>query len=85
MGISIWKLLIVLGIVILVFGTKRLKSLGADLGDALKNFRQAIKEGEDNKPPSEDNKPQLETRPPETLNASKVEYTAHIHKKDEPG
>lgn len=47
MGISIWQLLIVLVIVILLFGTKRLRSLGSDLGGAIKSFRAAIKEGEE--------------------------------------
>ena len=49
MGLSIPHLLVVLVIVILVFGTKRLKNVGADLGDAIKNFRNAVKEGEDTK------------------------------------
>ena len=46
MGPSIWQLLIVLAIVVLLFGTKRLKSLGADLGDAVKGFRSSVKDGE---------------------------------------
>ena len=41
-GISIWQLLIILAIVILIFGTKRLKSLGGDLGGALRSFRKAM-------------------------------------------
>ena len=41
-GISIWQLLIVLIIVVLIFGTKRLGSLGGDLGGALKSFRKAM-------------------------------------------
>ncbi len=44
-GISIWQLLIILLIVILVFGAKKLRSLGGDLGAAIKNFKQAVKEG----------------------------------------
>ena len=47
MGLSIPHLLLVLVIVILVFGTKRLKNIGADLGDALKGFRNAVKDGEE--------------------------------------
>lgn len=46
-GISIWQLLILLVIVVLVFGTKRLRNLGGDLGSALKDFRGAMKDGED--------------------------------------
>lgn len=45
MGFSIPHLLVVLVIVILVFGTKRLKNVGSDLGNAIKGFREAIKEG----------------------------------------
>lgn len=47
MGISIWQLLIVLAIVILLFGTKKLKNIGSDIGGAVKGFKNAVKEGED--------------------------------------
>ncbi len=53
MGISIWQLLILLGIVILVFGTKKLRNVGGDLGGAIKNFKQSMKE-EGEKPKVED-------------------------------
>ena len=51
-GISIWQLLIVLVIVALIFGTKKLRGIGGDLGGAVKGFKKAInddsaKEGED--------------------------------------
>lgn len=49
MGISIWQLLIVLAIVILLFGTKKLKNIGGDLGGAVKGFKNAVKEGEGEK------------------------------------
>ncbi len=49
MGFSIPHLLVVLVIVILVFGTKRLKNVGGDLGDAIKSFRNAMKEGDEDK------------------------------------
>lgn len=45
-GISIWQLLIILVIVLLVFGTKRLKGIGSDLGNAIKGFRSAMSESE---------------------------------------
>ena len=45
-GISIWQLLIILAIVILIFGTKRLKTLGGDLGGALRSFRKAMDQDE---------------------------------------
>jgi sec-independent protein translocase protein TatA len=41
-GISIWQLAIVLLIVVLIFGTKRLKSIGSDLGGAVKGFKRAM-------------------------------------------
>lgn len=43
-GISIWQLVIVLGIIILLFGTKKLRNIGGDLGSAVKGFKKAIKE-----------------------------------------
>jgi sec-independent protein translocase protein TatA len=45
-GISLWQLLIILLIVVLIFGTKRLKSIGSDLGSAVKGFRSSMQEGE---------------------------------------
>jgi sec-independent protein translocase protein TatA len=41
-GISIWQLLIILAIVVMLFGTKRLRSLGSDLGAAVKGFRSTM-------------------------------------------
>jgi len=41
-GVGIWQLLIVLAIIILLFGTKRLKNIGSDLGGAIKGFKQSI-------------------------------------------
>lgn len=46
-GVSVGSLLIVLVIVMLLFGTKRLRTIGSDLGGALSGFRKAVKEGED--------------------------------------
>lgn len=48
-GISIWQLLIVLAIVIMIFGTKKLKSLGSDLGSAVKGFRQSVTDKSEDK------------------------------------
>lgn len=45
-GISIWQLLIVLVIVVLIFGTKRIKNIGTDLGGAIKSFRKGLNEAE---------------------------------------
>ncbi len=48
MGISIWQLLIILAIVLVLFGAKRLRNIGSDLGGAIKGFKQSMREGEDN-------------------------------------
>lgn len=44
-GISMWQLLILLLIVVLVFGTKRLRNMGTDLGAAVKGFRKGMDDG----------------------------------------
>ena len=41
---SIWHWLVILAIVLLLFGTKRLKNLGSDLGGAIKGFKSAVKD-----------------------------------------
>lgn len=46
-GISIWQLVIILGIVVLLFGTKKLRNIGSDLGGAIKGFKGAMKDGEE--------------------------------------
>ena len=43
MGISPWQLLIVLVIVVLIFGTKKLRNMGGDVGGAVKNFKDSMK------------------------------------------
>ncbi|MGH8558563.1 MAG: twin-arginine translocase TatA/TatE family subunit [Methylococcales bacterium] len=52
--IGMWELLIILVIVIILFGTKRLSNLGSDLGTAIKGFRQSLNESpkEDRKDPA---------------------------------
>ena len=42
---SIWHWLIVLVVVVLIFGTKKLKNVGADLGSAVKGFKDGVKDG----------------------------------------
>ncbi|WP_034730732.1 Sec-independent protein translocase subunit TatA [Pseudidiomarina atlantica] len=48
MGISIWQLLILLVIVVLLFGTKRLRSMGSDLGSAVKGFKKSVSDEDTN-------------------------------------
>ena len=50
-GISVGQLLIILAIVVMLFGTKRLRTLGSDLGSAVKGFRKSM--GEDETKPEE--------------------------------
>lgn len=52
-GISIWQLLIILVIVVLLFGTKRLRGIGSDLGSAIKGFRNSVKDSEETAEPAE--------------------------------
>tara|TARA_R110002167_G_scaffold42935_3_gene130021 strand:- start:2481 stop:2735 length:255 start_codon:yes stop_codon:yes gene_type:complete len=51
-GISVPQLLIILGIIVLLFGTKKLRGLGGDLGSAFKGFKKAM--GEDDKEDKDD-------------------------------
>lgn len=50
---SIWHWLIVLVIVVLVFGTKKLRNVGGDLGAAVKNFKDGMRDGENPAQPKE--------------------------------
>ena len=47
MSIGFWQILVVLLIIVLIFGTSRMKSMGSDLGKALKGFKKEIKEEDD--------------------------------------
>lgn len=62
MSPSIWQLLIVLAIVLLLFGGKRLANLGGDLGSAIKGFKKSMSE--------EENKDETESETPERLQGS---------------
>ena len=59
-GISIWQLLIILLIVLLLFGTKRLRNIGGDLGNAIRSFRKGLNESEEDGQPEDDEPPVLE-------------------------
>jgi sec-independent protein translocase protein TatA len=56
MGLSFQHLLIVLLIALVIFGTKRLRTIGTDLGAAVKGFKSAMDEGEKGEPKTDDNK-----------------------------
>ena len=55
-GLGITELLVILAIVLLIFGPKRLKNIGSDLGSAIKGFRTAVTEEEPAAPASNDPK-----------------------------
>lgn len=67
MGISIWQLLIVLVIVLLLFGTKKLRNIGSDLGGAIRGFRSSMKEGGEEE--KEDDNAKLEQDESNTVSA----------------
>ena len=48
-GISVASLLLILGIVILLFGTRKLKNLGGDLGSAIKSFKKSVNDEDSSK------------------------------------
>ena len=67
-GISIWQLLIVVVIVVLLFGTKKLSSLGSDLGASIKGFKKAM---------SDDDKPEKSAPDP-----ADAQYNSEIRQDD---
>lgn len=70
-GISGWQLLILLLIVVLVFGTKRLRNIGSDLGSAVKGFRKGMEE--ENTEPAEPDQISTEAMPANTADKSEKE------------
>ncbi|WP_407275890.1 Sec-independent protein translocase subunit TatA [Halothiobacillus sp. DCM-1] len=67
---SIWHWLVILAIVLLLFGTKRLKNLGSDLGGAIKGFKSAVKDDEKKEADASSAAP--ESIPHKTADASRV-------------
>jgi sec-independent protein translocase protein TatA len=65
MGISIWQLLIILAIVLVIFGTKKLRDFGGDLGGAIKNFKTSMKEAgeQEEEKPDEAEPKKVEAKP----------------------
>jgi sec-independent protein translocase protein TatA len=75
-GISIWQLLIILLIVLLIFGAKRLRGLGGDLGAAIKGFRSAMREGQDEEEKEKEKGPaKIEDKHPEQEHVYDAEVT----------
>ena len=73
-GIGIWQLLIILVIVLLLFGTKKVRNLGSDLGSAIKGFKKAVGEKEGAGPKKEsDEASKVESKDSETADSGTVE------------
>ena len=78
-GISIWQLLIVLAIIILIFGTKKFRSIGSDLGSAIKGFRNSVKDDDtrnDDKPDqlTEQKRAESDSQPEQTKQTDKEKH-----------
>ena len=71
-GISIWQLLIILLIVVMIFGTKRLKNIGSDLGGAVKGFKDSVSDEERKMKLGEKNQDDAQTTT-ETKESTKVD------------
>ncbi|MGE5385234.1 MAG: Sec-independent protein translocase subunit TatA [Betaproteobacteria bacterium] len=72
-SLSIWHWLIVLVIVLLIFGTKKLRNIGQDLGGAVKGFKDGIKEGSEVKP--------AEPLPPQQVSGQTIDVEAREKQK----
>lgn len=64
-GISIWQILIILAIVLLLFGTKRLRNIGGDLGEAIKGFKQSMQSASQTEKPDTDDSTESKKDTPE--------------------
>lgn len=78
-GISIWQLLIIAVIVVLLFGTKKLRGIGSDLGSAVKGFKKAMSDEEPNSAANQKDA-DFETK---NLEQSKTNATAEVKKDKE--
>jgi sec-independent protein translocase protein TatA len=76
MGIGMKELLIILLVVLLVFGAKKLRTIGSDLGSAVKGFKNSMNEGE------EEGRKQLHSDEPDADFAEKKAETKDADKKD---
>ncbi|GAB1255866.1 Sec-independent protein translocase subunit TatA [Aurantivibrio plasticivorans] len=72
-GISIWQLLIILAIVVMIFGTKRLKNIGGDLGSAIRGFKKGL---------TDEDKPAVEEKTDDATNEKVISGEAEKVEKD---
>jgi sec-independent protein translocase protein TatA len=73
---SIWHWLIVLLVVLLVFGTKKLRNLGSDLGGAVKGFKDGIKEGATEDKPNTEAQASQRVEAPQTIDVQAKDKTS---------
>jgi sec-independent protein translocase protein TatA len=76
-GVSIWQLLIILLIVVMIFGTKRLTSLGSDLGGAIKSFRRAMDHSDDDKKKDAEDPKRIKSDQPDAEFAEQKDKSNH--------
>jgi sec-independent protein translocase protein TatA len=72
MGIGMKELLVILAIALLVFGAKKLKSIGSDLGGAVKGFKKAMNEGDDEEQKKAEDMKKLRSDAPDAEFAEKA-------------
>ena len=73
-GISIWQLIIILAIIVLLFGTKKLRGIGGDLGSAVKGFKKAVSDDDQANAKSEKIEQASNTQSKETVEKSKDDH-----------
>lgn len=78
MGIGIWELLIILAIVLVIFGAKKLRNLGGDLGGAIKNFKQSVKEGEDGEKKADSDNPKISEQSGRVIDGEVVKKKSQV-------
>lgn len=75
---SIWHWLVVLAIVVLVFGTKKLRNLGSDLGNAVRGFKEGMKSAEE-----DTSSTTTSTSQPQQITSHSVEVEADVKEKNQ--
>ena len=81
-GISIWQLLIILAIIVLLFGTKKLRHIGADLGNAVKGFKRAVNDEKETDEINADNPDNAGNTSLHTENSAKATATTKERDKE---
>jgi sec-independent protein translocase protein TatA len=83
MGIGMKELLVILAIALLVFGAKKLKTIGTDLGGAVRGFKKAMSDGEEEEKKKEENMKQIRSDAPDAEFAEAAKTDASKAKKED--